>query len=123
MASINSLSEYCHQGIMCLAVIGVLFLIKILFTVLIDALEGFHTYVLPKIFPNNDNFVQRFGQWAIVTGCTQGIGKAYVIELAKRGMNLVLISRNQKNLEELEKQINTHYKGRLMIKYLGNLQL
>lgn len=42
-----------------------------------------------------------FGKWAIVTGCTDGIGKAYAEEFAKRGLNLVLISRS---LEKLSQQ-------------------
>lgn len=29
--------------------------------------------------------VKKFGQWALVTGSTDGIGRAYAIELAKRG--------------------------------------
>ena len=29
--------------------------------------------------------VKTFGQWAVVTGSTDGIGKAYALELAKRG--------------------------------------
>lgn len=111
MTTLNTFPEYFHQGILCLAVIGLFFLIRALFIIFVDSLECFKTYVLPEINIKNDNFVQRFGKWAIVTGCTQGIGKAYAIELATKGMNLVLISRNQKKLEDLEKHISTHYKG------------
>ena len=39
-----------------------------------------------------------FFNFTVVTGCTQGIGKAYAVELAKRGMNIVLISRNMDKL-------------------------
>ena len=38
------------------------------------------------------------GVWAVVTGCTDGIGKAVALELASRGFNLVLISRNIEKL-------------------------
>ena len=112
MTTLNTFPEYFHQGILCLAVIGLFFLIRALFIIFMDSLECFKTYVLPEINIKNDNFVKRFGKWAIVTGCTQGIGKAYAIELATKGMNLVLISRNQNKLEDLEKHISTHYKGR-----------
>ena len=38
------------------------------------------------------------GTWAVVTGCTDGIGKAVALELATRGFNLVLISRSIEKL-------------------------
>ena len=33
------------------------------------------------------------GCWAVVTGATDGIGKAYAKAIAKKGLNVVLISR------------------------------
>jgi hypothetical protein len=36
--------------------------------------------------------------YEVVTGSTDGIGKAYALELAKRGVNIVLISRTQQKL-------------------------
>lgn len=38
--------------------------------------------------------VTSYGQWAVVTGATDGIGKAYAIEFAKKGMNVLIISRH-----------------------------
>jgi len=32
------------------------------------------------------------GDWALVTGATDGIGKAYAFALAKRGLNIILVS-------------------------------
>uniref|UniRef100_A0A8C5N3Q6 3-ketoacyl-CoA reductase n=1 Tax=Leptobrachium leishanense TaxID=445787 RepID=A0A8C5N3Q6_9ANUR len=47
----------------------------------------------------------RLGKWAVVTGATDGIGKAYAVELAKRGINIVLISRSADKLEAVAKEI------------------
>ncbi|EFO24444.2 hypothetical protein LOAG_04043 [Loa loa] len=48
------------------------------------------------------------GDWAVVTGSTDGIGKAYAFELARHGFSIILISRTQSKLnavkEELEKE-------------------
>jgi 17beta-estradiol 17-dehydrogenase / very-long-chain 3-oxoacyl-CoA reductase len=44
-------------------------------------------------------------QTAVVTGSTDGIGLAYSHELAKRGMNIVLISRSQEKLKKCAKEI------------------
>lgn len=41
----------------------------------------------------------------MVTGSTDGIGKAYAKELATRGINLVLISRNSEKLEKTKNDI------------------
>ncbi|KAG8438375.1 hypothetical protein GDO86_008889 [Hymenochirus boettgeri] len=50
------------------------------------------------------------GKWAVVTGATDGIGKAYAEELARRGMSIVLISRSQDKLDETAKQIKEKFK-------------
>ena len=47
----------------------------------------------------------QYGSWAIVTGATDGIGRAYADELAKQGLNLVLISRTQSKLDVTAKEI------------------
>ncbi|XP_012538656.1 inactive hydroxysteroid dehydrogenase-like protein 1 [Monomorium pharaonis] len=47
----------------------------------------------------------KFGEWAVVTGSTDGIGKAYAKELATRNMNLILISRNLEKLERTKDEI------------------
>ena len=45
----------------------------------------------------------RYGKdsWALVTGCTAGIGKDIALELAKEGFNIVVVSRNEKKLNEV----------------------
>eukprot|EP00918_Siedleckia_nematoides_P024592 GHVU01053181.1.p1 GENE.GHVU01053181.1~~GHVU01053181.1.p1 ORF type:complete len:114 (+),score=10.29 GHVU01053181.1:189-530(+) len=45
------------------------------------------------------------GKWAAVTGATDGIGKAMAVELAKRGINLLLISRNRDNLLKASREV------------------
>lgn len=52
----------------------------------------------------------RLGAWAVVTGSTDGIGKAYAEELAKRGMNIVLISRSQERLNQVSRDIQEKFK-------------
>ncbi|XP_059618215.1 very-long-chain 3-oxoacyl-CoA reductase [Phlebotomus argentipes] len=49
------------------------------------------------------------GEWAVVTGATEGIGKAYANELAKNGLKLILISRSLPKLEAVAKEIETKH--------------
>ena len=86
---------------------GVVYLFKILFNVLWDVKDGINAYVLPKIF--SIDYKQKYGEWAIVTGCTQGIGKCYAEELAQRGLNVVLISRTHSKLDTLANELKTKY--------------
>jgi len=44
--------------------------------------------------------LKRYGKWAVVTGSTDGIGKAIVEEFARTGLSVVLISRTQSKLDE-----------------------
>jgi 3-oxoacyl-[acyl-carrier protein] reductase len=45
------------------------------------------------------------GRVAIVTGASQGIGRACALSLAKRGANVALVARNQQKLEEVAQEI------------------
>ncbi len=45
------------------------------------------------------------GRVAVVTGASQGIGRACAIELAKRGASVALVARNQQKLEEVAAEI------------------
>lgn len=48
----------------------------------------------------------------VVTGATDGLGKAYARQLAGRGMDVVLISRTQAKLEATAEEIRAEHPGR-----------
>ena len=41
------------------------------------------------------------GEWAVITGASEGIGREYALQLAKAGFNLILVSRTTANLERV----------------------
>jgi len=47
--------------------------------------------------------------WAVITGASDGIGKAFAFELAKRGFNIFLISRTKSKLEEVAAELGKKY--------------
>lgn len=62
--------------------------------------------LFPKTWcPLSRSFFSSLGEWAVITGGTDGIGRAYAFELAKRGMNIVLISRTLEKLNKVAKEI------------------
>nr|XP_039262908.1 very-long-chain 3-oxoacyl-CoA reductase-like [Styela clava] len=50
-----------------------------------------------------------FGKWALVTGSTDGIGKGIAYELAKRKLNVVLVSRNPEKLNNVADDIESKF--------------
>uniref|UniRef100_J3MDG3 Very-long-chain 3-oxoacyl-CoA reductase n=1 Tax=Oryza brachyantha TaxID=4533 RepID=J3MDG3_ORYBR len=44
---------------------------------------------------------RRSGEWAVVTGPTSGIGRAMALELAARGLDVVLVGRDRAKLREV----------------------
>lgn len=53
------------------------------------------------------NLVQSYGSWALITGSTDGIGKAFAFQLAQKGLNLILVARNLNKLQQVSSEIKT----------------
>ena len=62
--------------------------------------------------------LKKLGQWAVVTGATDGIGKAYALGFAKKGMSVVLISRTESKLADLKKEIDAKGYDGVEVKYV-----
>ncbi|KAG7454069.1 hypothetical protein MATL_G00263950 [Megalops atlanticus] len=69
-------------------------------------LSGLRIWVLG----NGQLISTNLGTWAVVTGATDGIGKAYAEELARRGFAMVLISRSQEKLDDIAQSIESQFK-------------
>ncbi|GLD61557.1 very-long-chain 3-oxoacyl-CoA reductase-A-like protein [Lates japonicus] len=69
-------------------------------------LSGFRIWVLG----NGQLLSPKLGKWAVVTGATDGIGKSYAEELARRGFAMMLISRSQDKLDDVAKSLEEQYK-------------
>ena len=61
------------------------------------------------------DFKSKYGPWAIVAGASEGLGAAFAEELAKRGLNLILIARRLGKLEALSNRLRNQYQ--IEIKY------
>lgn len=87
-----------------LAVIGLFYAGKLAVDTSAAFLSAFHIFLLSK-FRSLSNFKQRYGPWAIVTGATDGIGKEYARELARLGLNIILMSRSHEKLTRVAQEI------------------
>ncbi|XP_009862764.1 PREDICTED: testosterone 17-beta-dehydrogenase 3 [Apaloderma vittatum] len=63
-------------------------------------------YVFQRIWSTLPQcFFRSLGEWAVVTGAGDGLGKAYSFELAKRGLNVVMISRTLEKLQRVASEV------------------
>eukprot|EP01084_Bolivina_argentea_P211595 359918_1 len=53
--------------------------------------------------------LSEYGEWSVVTGGTDGIGKAIAFELARKGQNILLLGRNLTKLTNVSNQISMKY--------------
>ena len=52
-----------------------------------------------------------YGSWALITGSTDGIGKATAFELARKNLDLVLVGRNHSKLATVSTQIQDKFRN------------
>ena len=55
------------------------------------------------------NFNMLKGKTALITGASRGIGKEVATLFAKNGADLILISRNEERLSDLQKELTETY--------------
>ena len=67
------------------------------------ALRVLHTLYAFVLRPGKK--LRKYGEWAVITGATDGIGKAYAFELAKQGLKIFLVSRSEDKLVQVEQEL------------------
>lgn len=105
----REIAHSCHSYVETLALVGACYMAKKGFHLLCDSYGLLRVYFIPRLVSRID-LVKHYGAWAVVTGATSGIGKAYAEELARRGVNVILISRNKEKLESVSDSITERYK-------------
>lgn len=108
------LSDECCVFRTVATVVGLLYLLKLTISVVSFLCPFIKSYILAPcgLFRLD---LKKYGSWAVVTGASEGIGKGYAIQLAKRGMNVVIMSRSQEKLEKVANEIKEKYPVEVMI--------
>ncbi|KAJ8984494.1 hypothetical protein NQ317_006154 [Molorchus minor] len=94
-------------GLVCTFIVGFQF-VRFLFRII------YENFLATNLQINAVN-LKDTGKWAaffyflVITGATDGIGKAYAELLAKRGLHIILISRTQSKLDAVAKEIEAKY--------------
>ena len=55
------------------------------------------------------NLREKYGEWGVVLGATEGVGEAFCKKLAEGGMNLVMVGRREELLKEKGEKFHEEY--------------
>ncbi len=55
------------------------------------------------------NYKEKYGEYALITGGSSGIGKAIANELASKCLNLILVARREEELQQAAKEIKARH--------------
>jgi 17beta-estradiol 17-dehydrogenase / very-long-chain 3-oxoacyl-CoA reductase len=70
--------------------------------------NGFYSYFIKS----EENLLERYGGgYVLITGSTEGIGKEFARGFAKRGFNLILVSRNNEKLDREREELKRVNEG------------
>ncbi|KAK2171056.1 hypothetical protein NP493_1109g00073 [Ridgeia piscesae] len=112
MAS-SVIRSYVAKNVDSLAIVGAVAVAYCGLKLLRSIWRGFSVFILARALGLSVN-LKRLGSWAVITGSTDGIGKAYAFEIARMGINVVLVSRSAEKLAdtaaEIEKKHNVKTK-------------
>ena len=61
------------------------------------------------------DFKTKYGEWGIILGATEGVGKATANKIAENGMNVVLVGRREEALQALGKEISEAHGVKYMV--------
>ena len=87
------------------ALFGIYYTAKLAIRTSFNIISGLKTYLIPQLI-SNDSWIKSLGDWAIIAGCSNGIGVAYANELAKRGINIILIDKNHALVDKLADELS-----------------
>ncbi|NWR36599.1 HSDL1 protein, partial [Tachuris rubrigastra] len=104
----REISRSCSFYVEALALVGAWYTVRKCVSLALDTYSMLRLHVIPRLGREVD-LVKQYGQWAVVTGSTDGIGKAYAEELAKRGVSVILLSHNKEKLEAVSRSISETY--------------
>ena len=84
--------------------LGLIYSTKFVCGLFLTAFNGFRVHIWSRVW--KIDLKTRYGQWAVITGATDGVGLEYARTFAKRGLSLVLVARNEVKLARVKTELS-----------------
>ncbi|XP_059490977.1 hydroxysteroid dehydrogenase-like protein 1 [Neocloeon triangulifer] len=88
--------------------LGLFYAGKLFLSIGRNVCKGVYSHFVTKLYSPVD-LAAKYGKWAVVTGGSDGIGKSYAHELARRNVNIILIARNLDKLKKVASEIEEEF--------------
>lgn len=115
MSIISFISGWAPPSIV--EIIGLVFMAHYLIYVPLSFLFG---YLGSTVFSKAGKILKpKLGDWAVITGATDGIGLEYSRQLAEKGYNILLLSRTEEKLKTVSEELQNAYPKCEKVDYLA----
>ena len=84
--------------------LGLIYSTKFVFGLFFNAINGFRVHFWSRVW--KIDLKQKYGEWAVITGATDGVGLEYARAFARRGISLVLVARNEVKLARVKTELS-----------------
>ncbi|XP_029608031.1 inactive hydroxysteroid dehydrogenase-like protein 1 [Salmo trutta] len=110
----REIARSCNSCVETLAVVGALYTASKAFILVRDCYSFVRVHFLPRLMPSV-RLGRRFGEWAVIYGASEAIGKAYAEELARQGICIILISQDGASVSDTAKAISETHRVDTMV--------
>ncbi|KAF5397230.1 Very-long-chain 3-oxoacyl-CoA reductase [Paragonimus heterotremus] len=100
---------------MFLKILVILIVSPFIWKTLIPLLRIILCYTIGIKYFSKRHLLRQAGEWAVITGGSAGIGRAYADELAKDGLNIVLLGNDLPGLTAAKREIEERHKVKVII--------
>ncbi|KAG5277018.1 hypothetical protein AALO_G00112540 [Alosa alosa] len=104
----REIARSCNCYVETLALVGALYTASKAVIVTRDCYRLLRLHFIPRLV-NNRDLVRSYGEWAVIYGSSETLAVAYAEELAKYGINIILISSDIRSLTSTAKGLSEVY--------------
>ncbi|XP_072542481.1 inactive hydroxysteroid dehydrogenase-like protein 1 [Salminus brasiliensis] len=101
----REIARSCNCYMETLALVGALYTASKAVVLVRDCYSLIRLHFIPR-FVNPRDLVHQYGKWAIISGASEAIARAYAGELARHGVCIILISPDVRSVNDVAKSIS-----------------